>query len=88
MGIKEEWLGCFCCTEMVLIPGFIVTLSEARLDSAILYGFHELRIQDPSIDQINAVRNFVVGNDVLVCPPAGAGKSLCYAVLPAVCSTR
>ncbi len=69
---------------MVLIPRFNITLSKANLDSAILDSFHELRIRDPSIDQIDSVRNFVIGKDVLVCLPTGAGKSFCYAVLPVV----
>ena len=32
--------------------------------------------------QLQAIRSFMEGNDVLICLPTGSGKSLCYSVLP------
>ena len=44
---------------------------------------NNLAITAESAEQQEVVVNFVAGRDVFVSLPTGAGKSLCYLVLPA-----
>lgn len=53
------------------------SVDKAITNAVQRLGYHELR---PS--QLEAVRSFMQGRDVLITLPAGSGKSLCYAVLP------
>ena len=54
-------------------------VNRAIAIAASCLGYAQLRPE-----QKKAVREFVNGSDVFVSLPTGSGKSLCYAVLPAV----
>ena len=54
-------------------------VNKAIAIAASRLGYAQLRPE-----QKKAVREFVNGSDVFVSLPTGSGKSLCYAVLPAV----
>ena len=44
----------------------------------------DLVVEQLKNEQYDAVKSFVTGNDTLVVLPTGFGKSLIYAILPAV----
>ena len=54
-------------------------VNKAIALAASCLGYVQLRPE-----QMKAVREFVHASDVFVSLPTGSGKSLCYAVLPAV----
>ena len=62
----------------------IRSVSEHELNSTISSSFKKLGIDHPTVYQEDAVRNFLNGNDVLVCLPTGEGKSFCFACIPIV----
>lgn len=68
----------------VNIPRYQARVSKSNLDAAIDSAFEKLGIAEATIHQKEAVSNFVVGNDVLVCIPTGEGKSFCFSTIPLV----
>ena len=53
--------------------------ANSKCSAAASLGYSKLK---PTQQEV--VEKFVSGRDVFVCLPTGSGKSLCYAVLPAV----
>ena len=68
----------------VFVPRLNSLFSEKDVENAIVMAVRRLGYNDPTSEQNQALRSFVRGKYVLVCLPAGAGKSLCYASLPYV----
>ena len=64
------------------IPRLKVSLSTEVVNIAVMGAFVELGYDKPTTEQRDAVFEFVKGRDVFVSLPTGAGKSLCFAVLP------
>ena len=68
----------------VLVPRLNTKFSSESVRLAILQSVQKLGYDRPTQEQADAVKNFVLGKDVLVNLPTGSGKSLCYAMLPLV----
>ena len=64
------------------VPRLRVSLPTDVVNSAVMGAFVELGYEKPTTEQKDAVFEFVKGRDVFVSLPTGAGKSLCFAVLP------
>ncbi len=58
--------------------------SDEDMDASILRATQKLGYASPTSDQLSAVKEFVRGKDVFVSLPTGAGKSLCFVMLPLV----
>ena len=70
--------------ESISVPRLQDVFSVECLNNAILRAFVQLGYDKPSDDRYKAIKEFVLGRDVFVSLPTGAGKSLCYAALPYV----
>ena len=68
----------------VHVPRFDILLSDRSLDHCISLAMEALGYQKATSEQMEAIKNFVLGRDVFVSLPTGSGKSLCYAALPCV----
>ena len=53
------------------------------MDASVSFGNNELKLE-----QHKALKAFVEGRDVFVALPTGYGKSLCYALLPAIFDSK
>ena len=58
--------------------------SRSRIETALLNVSRRLGYQHLTEEQREAVIHFVSGEDVFVSLPTGAGKSLCYGLLPLI----
>ena len=58
--------------------------SRPRIEATLSNAACRLGYQHPTDEQRKAVIHFVSGEDVFVSLPTGAGKSLCYGLLPFV----
>ena len=68
----------------VRIPRLAARLPSATVNNAILEAFVMLGYEKPTVDQEEAILDFIKGRDVFVSLPTGAGKSLCFASLPVI----
>ena len=58
-------------------------LDKIIMDASVSFGYNELKVE-----QHKALKAFVEGRDVFVALPTGYGKSLCYALLPAIFDSK
>ena len=58
-------------------------LDKIIMDASVSFGYNELKVE-----QHQALKAFVEGRDVFVAIPTGYGKSLCYALLPAIFDSK
>ena len=58
------------------------SVADVNLDSIILQSGQRLGYASIRLNQLNAIKSFMEGNDIFVILPTGSGKSLCFTVLP------
>ena len=69
-----------------LVPAMF-RYEEGAIQRAVIKATETLGYTSLCPQQEQAVRTFVLGNDVFVCLPTWSGKSLCYTILPGVYDT-
>ena len=73
-----------CVYNNMEIPRLGKKVNQDIVDASVQLSFQRLGYEKPTEEQRQAIREFVIGQDVVVILPTGSGKSLCFVALPLV----